>query len=460
MCFLEKLTTKEERKDKPTMAELLKIMLTDATAEEQAIFESTPTDFVIMTNENPQQLLEINVKGFYKGKNEILDLIKSGIPDNCYYGIVGIDEIKNNNNNEAQALYISKLYLIEKSPAIISQYDILPTSPALYLFNSAVTHNSKKKLIPTTKNGTRQSDRHQIITYSQIKDGYKLTQTNSRSGQVLELSFMNVDKMQGKGVKKCFAFLLTQSNKQHFNPVISFSLSELVERGMYSTIDNARRGLKAALDTLQNIRFSGTIKKGNNKSITQAEAGVLFYHYKIKNNSVEVSVNENFNIEFIAAYYALFPQFAYALSNSNSFDLCEYIFMQARTNSQAIKEKGGFTVSFKKIRELLALPEEAEITQKNKKWKPKQYVIEPILTAIKDLQAEAKKSKYNDFEITAVYDVNYNNLNEFLDGYIKITFKGEVYNSLIKIAEQQEEKIEQAINHRQKIIEARQEKAK
>lgn len=439
------------------MAELLKIMLTDATPEEQAIFERTPAEFSIMTMESPERLKEEFVIGLYEGKAEILDLIKSGIPANSYFGIIGIDEIKNNENNEAQAIYISKLYLIKK-PDVLPHYDILPTSPALYLFNSAITHNGKKKVIPTTKNGTKPNNRHQTITYSPIKDGYIITQTNNQSGQILELSFLNADKLQGKGVKKCFAFLLTQCNKQNFKPVISFSLNELVERGMYSKAENARRGIKTALDTLQNIKFKGTIKKGKNKSITQAEAGVLFYHYKIKNNYVEVSVNENFNIEFIAAYYALFPQFAYALNNSNSFDLCEYIFMQARTNSQAIKEKNGFTVSFKKIRELLALPEEKDITNK-RNWKPKQYVIEPILTAVLDLQAEAQKANYTDFEITAVYDSNYTTLNEFLDGYIKITFKGEVYSNLIKIAEQQEAKIEQAINQRQRLIEAQKEKA-
>jgi len=438
------------------MAEFLKIMLTDATEEEQAIFESTPADFSIITLEDPEKIVEYEILKQYNGKAEILELIKKGIPDNCYFGIVGIDDIKS--DSETQAIYISKLYLIEKTTAL-SKYDILPTSPALYLFNSAITHNSKQKKIATTKNGTKQSDRHQAIKYTPTKDGngYTLTQTNSRSGQTLELTFINAEKMQGKGVKKCFAFLLTQSNEQHFNPVISFSLNELVARGMYSNTENARRGLKAALDTLQNIKFSGTIKKGKNKSIVQAEAGVLFYHYKIKNSSVEVSVNENFNIEFIAAYYALFPQFAYALNNSNSFDLCEYIFMQARTNSQAIKEKGGLTISFKKIRELLALPEENDIENK-RNWKPKQYVIAPILTAIEDLQTEATNAKYNDFVITAVYNQDYSNLNEFLDGYIEIKFNGEVYSNLIKIAEQQEEKIEQAAAKRQTLIEAKRQK--
>lgn len=334
------------------------------------------------------------------------------------------------------------------------KYDILPTGSPLYLFNAALTYHGKKKQIPTTKNGTKQSDRHKEITYTAAKGGYTITQTDKRTGERVEITLINADKMQGKGVKKCFAFLLTMSNKQNFSPVIGFSLQELVDRGMYSTLENARRGIKAALDTLQNIKFSGTIKKGRRKEIKQAEAGVLFYHYKIKNNYVEVSVNENFNIEFIAAYYALIPQWLYALNNSNAFDLGEYIFMQARQNTAEIKRGNSFNISFKKIRELLALPLEADIAAKGSKWKPKQYVIEPILTAIEDIQQGAAAANNADFTLEAIYNPSYKDLSEFLEGYIKISFNGELYQKLSDIADKQEAKIAQAIAIKEKRLAA------
>lgn len=334
------------------------------------------------------------------------------------------------------------------------KYDILPTGSPLYLFNTALTYHGKKKKIPTTKGNTKQSDRHKEIEYKPEKSGYTITQTDKRTGERVEITLTNADKMQGKGVKKCFAFLLTMSNKQNFSPIIGFSLQELVDRGMYSSPENARRGLKTALDTLQNIKFSGTIKKGKRKEIKQAEAGVLFYHYKIKNNYVEVSVNENFNIEFIAAYYALFPQFAYSLSNSNAFDLCEYIFMQARQNTADIKRGGSFNISFKRIRELLALPLETDITAKGSKWKPKQYVIDPILTAINDIQQGATAANNTELTLEAVYNPSYKDLSEFLEGYIKISFKGEIYNKLSDIAERQEAKIAQSMAIKEKRLTA------
>lgn len=337
------------------------------------------------------------------------------------------------------------------------KYDILPTGSPLYLFNTALTYHSKKKKIPTTKNNTKQSDRHKEIEYKPEKSGYTITQTDKRTGERVEITLINADKMQGKGVKKCFAFLLTMSNKQHFSPVIGFSLQELVDRGMYKNLDTARVGLKNALDTLQNIKFSGTIKKGKRKEIKQAEAGVLFYHYKIKNNYVEVSVNENFNIEFIAAYYALFPQFAYSLSNSNAFDLCEYIFMQARQNTADIKSGGSFNISFKRIRELLALPTPEETAEKlNRKYK--QYIITPILTAIEDIQIAATEANNTEFKLQAVYNPNYNDIGEFLEGYIQISFNGEIYAKLCEIAEKQEAKIAQAMAIKEKRLHAPKEK--
>lgn len=334
------------------------------------------------------------------------------------------------------------------------KYDILPSSSALYLFNSALTHHNKRKKIETTKNGTKQSDRHKEISYTAASGkGYTITQRDKRTGDQIELTLTNADKLKGKCVKKCFAFLLTMSNKQKFSPVISFSLQELVDRGMYSSLDNARRGLKSALDTLQNIKFRGTIKKGKKNEISQAEAGVLFYHYKIKNNFVEVSVNENFNIEFIASYYALFPQYAYSLTNSNAFDLCEYIFMRARQNTAAIKRDNKFNISFKRIRELLALPTQEEIEAKGSKWKPKQYVIDPILTAIKDIQEAAKASNNTEVSFVTRKMCENKHLCDFLEGYLEVSFEGEMHEKLSKIATLQEKRISEMARRNGKFLE-------
>lgn len=124
------------------MAEFLKIMLTDATEEEQTIFESTTAEFSIITLEDPERITEYNILGLYKGKAEILEVIKNGIPESCYFGIVGIDEIKSDSDSKAQAIYISKLYLIEKPAAKTQDIRHIP-QPQSIRPNTAIINNSK-----------------------------------------------------------------------------------------------------------------------------------------------------------------------------------------------------------------------------------------------------------------------------------------------------------------------------
>lgn len=137
------------------MAEFLKIMLTDATEEEQAIFESVEAEFSIITLEDPEKITEYELLKQYKGKAEILELIRAGIPDNCYFGIVGIDEIKTDSENRTQAIYVSKLYLIEKPAAKEPKADSLP-QPQSIRPNTAIINNSKMaKALKTIEEDTR-----------------------------------------------------------------------------------------------------------------------------------------------------------------------------------------------------------------------------------------------------------------------------------------------------------------
>lgn len=142
------------------MAEFLKIMLTDATEEEQAIFERVEAEFSILTLEDPEKAIEYETIKQYKGKAEILELIKNGIPDNCYFGIVGIDEIKSDSENRMQAIYISKLYLIEKPQP---RQDNLP-HPQSIRPNTAIINNSKMaKSLKIIEDDTKELGQSKIL---------------------------------------------------------------------------------------------------------------------------------------------------------------------------------------------------------------------------------------------------------------------------------------------------------
>ena len=152
-------------------------------------------------------------------------------------------------------------------------------------------------------------------------------------------------------------------------------------------------------------------------------------------------------MEFIANYFTIFPRFAYALSN-NAFSLVRYIFFLARQNTQAIKDKGTFAISLEAVRENLGLPAPDEV--KNRKYR--QYIIEPIETAIEEIEDKLQtvpEAKEYGFTLTP-YGTDTSNINEWLQGYLEIGLKGDFAETFIRLATKAEkdraqwEKVKQA----------------
>ena len=157
----------------------------------------------------------------------------------------------------------------------------------------------------------------------------------------------------------------------------------------------------------------------------------MFYHYRLDNGFVTLSVNENFNMEFIAPYFTVFPRFAYALSN-NAFTLVRYIFFIARQNAQAIKDKGKFTISLENIRENLGLPSPEEV--KNRRYR--QLIIDPIANAIEEIEdalQNVPEAKEYGFTITP-YGTDTSSINEWLKGYLEIGLNGDFAETFIRLA--------------------------
>lgn len=173
----------------------------------------------------------------------------------------------------------------------------------------------------------------------------------------------------------------------------------------------------------------------------------MFYHYRLENGFVKLSVNENFNMEFIANYFTIFPRLAYALSN-NAFSLVRYIFFLARQNTQAIKAKGTFTISLEAVRENLGLPSVDDV--KNRRYR--QLIIEPIEKAIEEVEEALLKvpeAKEYGFTITP-HGTDTSNINEWLQGYLEIGLNGDFAETFVRIATKAEkdrvqwEKVKQA----------------
>ena len=326
---------------------------------------------------------------------------------------------------------IRKLLERKNIPAISS----VPNGESINFFYKVLS--SKGGRIPQASKKNRHEE---IITERKKKDDIlRVTRNNKQKESSISVTITQTESFlskQNKTFAKVLTFVLEKMTAQHFESEVTFSLQEMVDRGMYSSVNNALRGAKSFFEQQKQTTLSGSIKVGR-KTISQ-EGGVIFYHYKIKNGYVTFFVNDNFKPAFIANYFTVLPSFAYGLSN-NAFLLVRYIFSIARQNVDSIRKKGSFTLSFNSIRENIGLPSVEEV--KNRKYK--QFIIEPIEKAIEEIEDKLmtlEEAKDCAFTITP-YGTDTSNIMEWLQGYIEIGLKGDFSKTFVKLAEKTEEEI-------------------
>ena len=334
---------------------------------------------------------------------------------------------------ELAALYYLKFprsnVLAELPPA----FDV-PFGPYIFLLSEAIGHTANKRGFgyDLTPSGKKKSDRAKREEIRPTKNGFEVIQY--KKGSTNSITVLNKELIQSTSAMKLFVFLLAKANQQNFNPVIYFSLQELVNIGMYSNIPNARAGFKNHIMAVQSIQIAGEMKKGK-RSIKQA-GRVLFTGYDIDQNGVKVQVNDDFDLEYIASYYLKFPAWAFALSN-NAFEILLYAFEKSR-----IERSNSINLSLSIIRERLTLPTKKEYDDSGKKWKPGQYVKKPIIEAIDGITAAINQSKDDNIKIEPHYIVNDKDLDEWLNGYITISIKGDYAEKLPEIRAKQSKIIE------------------
>lgn len=318
----------------------------------------------------------------------------------------------------------------EKTPAKeLPEAAALPNGEAISLLFKILAGNvGSYGLKPNPKN-----NREEIKAGRDSNGTLKITRSIAgKNKSKIEVSIAQVDKyFRGKNTafSKTFAFTLQQMSIQSFPLEVGFSLEEMVKLKMYQSTDAARRAFKTFFDQQKQITLSGTSRKG--RKVIAEQGGILFYNYRISNNYVTLSVNPNFNMEFLAAYFTVFPTFAYSL-NANAFNLCRYIFSLARQHGAAIGEKGYFTVSLDSIRDVLGLPAPEECA--NRKYK--QYIYDPIEKAIEDIEDAARNSPLTNnqqFTITPM-GTDTTRPNEWLKGYLIIGMSGSIAESTVDIA--------------------------
>ena len=235
-------------------------------------------------------------------------------------------------------------------------------------------------------------------------------------------------------------FILQKMSTQNFPLEVGFSLQELVDLKMYSTIGNAWRAVQDFVKQQSNISLTGLIKKGEEEIESKANMGLLFYNAELDNGYVRISVNDKFNMEFLKPYFTVFPRFAYAL-NINAFNLVHYIFVLARQNTKDIKDKGSFNINLDSVRDRLGLPAPENV--KNRRYR--QLIIDPVENAIEEIEEALKtfpEAKDCSFTITPV-GTDTNNIHQWLAGYLEIGLSNDFANTFIDIATKAEKEQEE-----------------
>ena len=359
-----------------------------------------------------------------------------------YYKTHQIEEAREKTKEILQRIFPGKADLIRAEISIADK--INPLGNYIFLPNNSIhqlikqTLNSPQK-VAAVKKGIISTQRNTItedisITYNG-QDGSIVTIELARAKELF--------KGRVRGGAKMYNFFLQKTNEQYRQEKTTFLLQELVDLGIYANKDSAYRGIKTITDKMMNMHIEGMMieyeggKKKERRNIKAALIAQRDISYTACHISLPPIIREN------TKYITILPEWNYRLSE-NGFMLLDYIYFLARQNAEKIKKEHIFTIGLEAIRVRLGLP-----TPEKAGKDPKRLILEPIEKAIEDIEDQRDGT---DIKITPVYNPDYKNIHEYLQGYIKIQLDNKAEAYMFKIAKDKEKELKQ--------IEKRKEKAR
>lgn len=452
--------TQEVQEDKEAAGRHIhSIRLKSNIDPEKAWLYNANTDITSLTPEQREEYiahmkkLPEALERMKKTMREFLDSIYSNDSVEIYQNAAAVLREKKNLTQEEKAdlEYIeSYLYGYEEYKELIAEditenkvlSEIIPSSPAIHFAQQLANSLGAQREIKADKNTVISWDKTQGNTW---------TATSKNGKGIVSITFDDINLMNkkvNKGFLKLFIFTLKKCNDQNYRAEIGFPLQELIDRGMYKSIQSARRGFKDNIEKIMALTFKGECRKGKNKIVEAG--GKLIYHYEIKNNYVTLSLNDKLNVEFLAQFFTVMPEYSYSL-NTAAFSLMYYIFFRARQSTREIADKEKFNIRLETIRAYLLLPTADET-------KNHAYLIkEPIEKAIEEIEL-ANNNK--DFTLTLYhYDKDNGkkiedckNINEWLNCYLEVGLHGDYAKYFVSIANATREKIATANKRKEKAM--------
>ncbi len=308
---------------------------------------------------------------------------------------------------------IEKAKETTKSEPLPRIYDVLPNSPVTNLVKRISMSAGKE--IAASKNAT-------IKTQETLNGKYLVSYKSSDGNEEYEISIDNIQalkKKQSAKLRKVMNFILIKANEQHFPSKITFTLDEYMSKTGATSKDAAYRAAKKELDMLLGFQIAGTVKRG--KKEIRSTLSYVFTGRDVSYNQCEMRCNPDY-VQLMCQYFSLLPQWAGELK-TKAYDLLDYIYYMARQNTDKISERGHFNISLKAANNYMG-SHSPEDTQRHT-----EYIIDPILNAITEIE---ETQKNNELKITPVYDFDYKNAHDFLNGYLQIEMEPNALNYYIE----------------------------
>lgn len=340
-------------------------------------------------------------------------------------------------------------------------------SEKFFTLPTSATSNSITELLAAGKKGIpKLPARKKKVNHSSAMEvsppkGKSRRITIENQTDQIAIEFKDFEELTSNNpAKKLFALALIKANKQVLHDgqlqgriEVSFPLQELVDLGLYTNTDNARRGFKAGMRTLTHLTIEGKVRHKVKKKEILIEGGrVLFTSWDIIKGQCYIRLNPDMDWDCIAQYYTILPPYYFRLSN-RAGDLLYYIFYMARQNIDEIAKRGYFTISFRTIWERLNLPRETD--NKN----PYITIKKPIEDAITEIE-EMHRAFYGntDFKLLPVCgdlaDYTAASITTFLDnGYLQVGMTGDFAEPFIERSEKSAKQIETAQKKKDRIVE-------
>lgn len=206
-----------------------------------------------------------------------------------------------------------------------------------------------------------------------------------------------------------------------------FSTTDLVQMGIYSSLQSARQGLQTQFPLLTNLKITAKLRNSDNIEIGDALRTMFPSVDKMKNGVYRVYLNNQIKWDDTLTYYMLLPPIYFSMAN-NAANLLLYIFSIANVKRKEIAKTGKFIISLKALHSRLHLPFNST--------NPRRDMLQPIIKAMNEIVDNFKRNYPNDlnFRITPKFSENAPVYEIIENGVYEISFMASYLNFYKKIA--------------------------